>query len=252
MTRKRSPGAGEKAQPPPPFETVPLRARRDGWTPARQTDFIRALAECGCVRDACRRVGMSVESAYALARRPEAQSFRVAWDLALDNAVRRMADEAFSRAVHGVAVPHYYKGELVGEHRRYNERLVQFLLRYRDPYRYGRHLDRAAPDDHPEGAALALGDAIDWMARDALREQAGLPRLTLLNPTASVDEEAAPVWAGQEDPDDTPWPEEADDDPDWPEDEEREPAAHADGDMPPNVASTSSTSGDLPIGHEPL
>src|SRR5690349_9571620 len=106
MTRKKSPGAGGKAQQPlPSFKPVRVRARHDGWTPRRQTDFISALAECGCVRDACRRVGMSAESAYALARRPDAQSFRIAWDVALDNAVRRITDEAFSRCIHGIAVP---------------------------------------------------------------------------------------------------------------------------------------------------
>jgi hypothetical protein len=40
-----------------------------------------------------------------------------------------------------VPVPHYYKGELVGEHRRYDERLTQFLLRYRDPLRYAKSLE---------------------------------------------------------------------------------------------------------------
>src|SRR5690606_13707357 len=90
MTRKTSPGAGGKAQQAvPSFKPVRVRARQDGWTPQRQVDFIHALAECGCVRDACGRVGMSAESAYALVRRPDAQSFRIAWELALDNAVRR-------------------------------------------------------------------------------------------------------------------------------------------------------------------
>ncbi|MBX3561664.1 MAG: hypothetical protein KF780_07595 [Sphingomonas sp.] len=160
---------------------MPLRSRRDGWTPERQTDFIRVLAECGCVRDACRRVGMSPESAYALARRPEAQSFRYAWDNALDNAVRRISDEAFNRCIHGVAVPHFYKGEQVGEHRRYNDGLAMFLMRYRDPGRYGRHLDRVARAGNPERIALDLRDLLAWVRSDALNEEAGRPRLTFDN-----------------------------------------------------------------------
>lgn len=56
-----------------------------------------------------------------------------------------------SRAIHGVPVPHYYKGEQVGEHRRYNDRLAMFLLRYRNPILYGKFNDTkdyGAPDEY--------------------------------------------------------------------------------------------------------
>ena len=42
---------------PIPFEPVKLRPRHDGWTAERQYRFIQALAETGCVEEACRRVG---------------------------------------------------------------------------------------------------------------------------------------------------------------------------------------------------
>jgi hypothetical protein len=61
------------------FAIVPLRYRRDGWTPARQLAFLGALAECGCVLEACRRVGMSAESAYRLYRHRDGAGFRRAW-----------------------------------------------------------------------------------------------------------------------------------------------------------------------------
>lgn len=175
MTQKRD---SSKAAPPDiPFDPVPVRRRRDGWTPERQAGFIEALAECGCVVDACRRVGMSAESAYALERRPDAQSFRVAWQIALDYAVRRIGDRAYSRAIHGVAVPHYYQGELIGEHRRYDERLTMFLLRYRDSARYGKHLDRAAHGESHEEVALTLQRAVSLALDDAFREREGFPRI---------------------------------------------------------------------------
>lgn len=185
------PADGDDGAPAEPaFEPVRVRPRHDGWTPERQIQFIRALAECGCVRDACRRVGMSGESAYALARRPDAQSFRVAWELALDNAVRRIADEAISRCIYGVSVPHFYRGELVGEHRRYNDRLAMFLLRYRNPHRYGRHLDGMAPAGFPETQAQNLGHALDWVRSDAYREAHGRPRQTVTE-LAEDDDDAA-------------------------------------------------------------
>lgn len=206
MTQKRSPRAGAKAQPAPSFKPVRLRYRHDGWTPERQVAFIRALAECGCVRDACRRVGMSAESAYALVSRPDAQSFRVAWEIALTNAVRLVADAAFSRAINGVAVPHYYKGELVGEHRRYNDRLAMFILRYHDPHRYGRHLDQMVPKGHAEQRALLLGDAIACVHDDAVREAKGLPRQVVTNLGSRDDEDEeearlAPADTGAEEDD---------------------------------------------------
>ena len=85
--------------------TVPTRARHDGWTPDKQHDFIAALAESGCVKDACAAVGMSRESAYKLRARADASVFRQAWDIALDYAIRALSDAALSRALHGVSRP---------------------------------------------------------------------------------------------------------------------------------------------------
>jgi hypothetical protein len=145
---------------------VQLRYRRDGWTPERQEGFIRALAETGCVEEAAGHVGLSAASAYVLRGRPEASSFRLAWEAAIDMAMPRLTDAAISRAIHGVAVPHFCKGEKVGEHRVYNERLTMWLLRYRDPVRYGKFNDRCLFRRHPEGAAVTLLERIADLVRD--------------------------------------------------------------------------------------
>ncbi|MDX3910253.1 MAG: hypothetical protein QHC67_10590 [Sphingobium sp.] len=148
MTKPNPPA--KKSQPDTAFNPIPLRVRHDGWTPERQTEFIDALAETGCVTDAARRVGLSRNSAYRLRADPEAANFRLAWDNALEFAVLQLQDAVMSRAIHGVAVPHYYQGQIVGEHRRYNDRLAQFLLRTRRPAFYGRPAEEvkvAAPSD---------------------------------------------------------------------------------------------------------
>lgn len=231
MTQKKRPGAGEHAPSAPEFAPVRLRYRRDGCTPQRQVDFIRCLAECGCVVEAARRVGLSTETLYALARRPDAQSFRLAWDIAMDNAVRRIGDNAWSRALHGVAIPHYYKGELIGEHRRWDERLTMFILRYRDPLRYGKHLDRCDYRGHVEQKALILGDALNQVRLDADREAAGLPREVVRDiPVANDDEDDR----GEDDRGEVR-------DDDVEDDEETG--------LPPDVASTSSTSAPLRNRH---
>ena len=163
------------ARNPLDFDTVELRHRHDGWKPQRQVDFIRALAECGCVESACKRVGISTSAAYALRARTDAQSFRFAWDAALDQAIQRLSDAAFSRAIHGVATPIFYKGEQIGERRRYDEKLTMFLLRYRDPVRYGAWMDTVRAERSPDAATLCLNRMIDQVEADAYAREAGDP-----------------------------------------------------------------------------
>lgn len=120
----------------PPFTPIQVARRSDGWTPDKQAGFIEALAETACVASAAARVGMSRESVYRLRARPDAAQFRAAWEAALDYSAHRLGEAAFDRAMNGVPVPIFYKGEQVGERRHFDERLTQFLLRTRDPFRH--------------------------------------------------------------------------------------------------------------------
>lgn len=121
----------------PAFTPVPrAKDRSNGWKPDVQQAFIEALADTGSVRAACRRVGRSDHGAYQLRRHPEAESFRAAWDAALDLGVRRLEDLAMDRALNGVEVPVYSYGKLVGSRTVYNDRLLMFLLRNRAPERF--------------------------------------------------------------------------------------------------------------------
>lgn len=65
------------------FTPVPLKARHDGWTAARQVRFIEMLAATRSIVEACRAVGMTRAGAYKLRDRPDATQFRRAWDAAL-------------------------------------------------------------------------------------------------------------------------------------------------------------------------
>ncbi|WP_052507848.1 hypothetical protein [Sphingomonas hengshuiensis] len=121
----------------PDFTPVPRKYRFDGWTVERQRAFIAALAATGSVTAAARRVGMAKEGAYQMRLQPEAASFRAAWEAALDAGVRALSDIAVERAMEGVPVPVFYKGEQCGERRWYNDRLLMFVLRHHDPERYG-------------------------------------------------------------------------------------------------------------------
>lgn len=124
------------------FDPVPVRARRDGWSPERQRDFIEALADCGVVREAAARVGMTEQSATRLRRRPEAAGFSLAWDAALRLGGDRLRSTAYERAVEGVVKKRYWRGRVVGEERVYDNRLLISLLAKFEPV-----TDRAAVDE---------------------------------------------------------------------------------------------------------
>ena len=74
-----------------------------------------------------------------------------------------------SRAIHGVTVPHFYKGEIVGEHRRYDERLAMFLMRYRDPLVYGTPPEKGEWVGDPELLALRLARGTRDLAQESPR-----------------------------------------------------------------------------------
>ena len=153
-----------------PFTPVPRKHRVDGWTPERQRAFIVKLAETGSVKAAAQAVNMSAVGAYQLRRMPGAESFNAAWDAAVHHGVQNLADIAMERAVEGVAVPVYWKGEQVGEKRWYNDRLLMFMLRHHLPGKFG-DLKRLPPGGAP-GHEQALADTRAEAAADPEGEAA--------------------------------------------------------------------------------
>src|SRR5437763_8345675 len=128
-----------KPKVPIPFEPVPVRARRGGWTVEKQFAFVEKLADCGSIIAACKHVGMSRESVRQLRRRGRA--FRDACDAALDCGYADVELSAVERARKGVARPIFYKGEQVGEWRHFDERLTMFLPRFRRRHRFSAEAD---------------------------------------------------------------------------------------------------------------
>ena len=95
-------------------------------------DFLRALAAGHSVAEAARSVGMSRQSAYRLRARLKGQPFDIAWEAAFQHGYDALAEGALERAIHGVEVPVFHKGEQVGAYRRFDERLTCFLLARRN------------------------------------------------------------------------------------------------------------------------
>src|SRR5689334_11744136 len=157
-----------------PFQPVALRARHDGWTARRQIAFIEALAEIGIVDEACRRVGMSDTSAYALRRRPCGAPFRRAWDAAIEYSDHRGYEAARERMIKGVARPIFYKGEQVGEWRHFDERLTIYMLSTRRSKRPTHLLGPQPPsldeEQYEEDPAVTLDAELDDIAEHAPEE----------------------------------------------------------------------------------
>jgi len=169
MTRRKRP-----APPPrqvPAFSPVPLRRRRDGWTPRRQADFIGYLAETRSVAEAARRVNMARETAYRLRERPGAESFAAAWDAALGapwpatHRSRKVTGAELSqRAYFGVLKPLLYRGRYTGTARKSDNTALLRLVANPDagdPYPFGKSRN--------PWAILCQPEEPDWWPREDSR-----------------------------------------------------------------------------------
>ena len=114
----------------------PLRTRADGWTPVRQRMFIERLARTSSVVEAAEAVGLTTQSAYRFRKTPQGAGFALAWGLALKVVIKQLGDSAMSRAINGVSTPVFHRGEVCGERIVFNDRLLMFLLKHRDPLTY--------------------------------------------------------------------------------------------------------------------
>jgi hypothetical protein len=92
MSEPSDPSDEEERRSPLDFDPVPLRYRRmtAGLRSARAGSSAR-WPKPAASRRRSRRVGMSASGAYDLRQRMDAQSFRFAWDAAVDMAVLRMS-----------------------------------------------------------------------------------------------------------------------------------------------------------------
>ena len=148
------------------FVPVPVKPRRDGWTPARQLAFILRLALLGGVAAAAKAVGMSRESAYRLRDHPGAASFAAVWDKAQGWGRGRAADLGTERAIYGEKREVHYRGRKVGEYVRHDNRLVIAALNRLPPVPH---------DPDPAGTLRRLLDEIDPEGAERPRDSNDFP-----------------------------------------------------------------------------
>lgn len=138
-----------------------VTGRSDGWTPQVRQAFLASLAADGSVQQAAKDVGRHFTSAYRLRARDAV--FRAAWDAAIAMAYARLRDEAMERALNGVMVDRFKDDRFVGQERRYNDRLLMFLLDH-----LGRHGAVAAA-----GPADAFGLQFERLLAEATPKRRG-------------------------------------------------------------------------------
>lgn len=142
--------AHQRRRRPPFFRPVPLRARADGWSEARQCEFLALLYVKGSVAAAARGVGMSCRTAYRLRERAGAESFAQAWDHVLTPpgsgrvaAVRPDYRKVTLATLNawletGFVQPVIYRGRMCGIRRKPDDSTLFRLLRrtggFVDPY----------------------------------------------------------------------------------------------------------------------
>ncbi len=105
-----------------PDEAADPHAAGRVFTAPLMVRFLDRLAMCGDVRASAARVGISRETAYR-ARRRDPQ-FSALWDAALVHARVRVEAEVATRALDGVEIPVFLRGEKVASWQRHDNRLL--------------------------------------------------------------------------------------------------------------------------------
>jgi hypothetical protein len=175
---------------------TPRSVRHDGWTDARKIQFLYEVAACGNVRAACAHVGLSAEAAYKLRRRDAL--FARAWAAALVLGREASAQVLECRALDGVEEAVWYRGEVVGHRRRYDNRLLlAHMARLDAQAETGLARDDAARFD--ELLACVGGTAPpDGLATDA----DGLPLTRAASIEHAGEQAERAVWDESDDDDD--------------------------------------------------
>src|SRR5688572_17413757 len=163
--------------------------RHDGWTPARRTRFLDRLAQDGNVLAACALVGLSREAAYRLRRRDPL--FARAWAAAQALAREASAQVLATRAIDGVEEEVWYRGEVVGTRRRYDNRLLLAHMARLDKLAEANPAAEADAGRFDELLACIAGEPVP---EDLAVEGEALPvdRATCALMTAELASEAAP------------------------------------------------------------
>lgn len=140
-------------------------ANRLKFTPTRRVQFLAALAAGNTVKHSCEQIGIVPPVAYN--HRRNDPIFAAEWEDAYELGTQAMEQEAFRRAVEGVAEPVVSAGKLITYVQKHSDQILMFILKarrpavYRDTVNIELHIRQAAIDAGVDpDAAVAEAQAI--------------------------------------------------------------------------------------------
>lgn len=131
--RKKS---GKVVRFPSPLNSGAIRPRHDGFTPAKQRKFFKALKKCGCIRDACRVAGISKTTVDRWRNKDELFDDKVEAACAIASVELDMI--AWKRATEGTEEKVYRDGRLVFTRVKPSDAMLRLLMQGANPKKYGR------------------------------------------------------------------------------------------------------------------
>lgn len=131
-------GAGDGDIVPfvPRRATSAYRPRHDGFTPARQKIFFKALKKTGCLSDACKACGISRVTVRRWRDRWEDFDAKVESALAIASVELDMI--AWKRATEGTEEKVYRDGRLVFTRVKPSDSILRLIMQGANPGKYGR------------------------------------------------------------------------------------------------------------------
>jgi hypothetical protein len=139
-------GAGGKVvRFPSRLNSGAIRPRHDGFTPAKQRKFFKALKKCGCIRDACRAAGISKTTVDRWRNKDETFDGRV--EAACAIASNELDMIAWQRATRGCEEKIYRDGKLVSVRVKPSDAILRLLMQGANPEKYGRTGQLPRPKD---------------------------------------------------------------------------------------------------------
>lgn len=143
-----------KEKPAPHAGDAELKSReRD----ERKNKFLEQLFKGQSVVAACRAIGADRRTPYRW--REFDLRFKALWDAATAHG-DPIEREAVRRAIMGTRKPIFRGGEKVAEVVEHSDTLLMFLLKARDPARYGTATQKAKKDDSPDDNLKGARDAL--------------------------------------------------------------------------------------------
>jgi hypothetical protein len=145
-SRKAMADKGGKVVPlPSRLNSGAIRPRHDGFTPAKQRKFFKALKKCGCIKDACRVAGISKTTVDRWRKKDEVFDRKV--EAALAMASEELDMIAWQRATRGCEEQVYRDGKLVSVRVKPSDAILRLLMQGANPEKYGRTGHMPQPKD---------------------------------------------------------------------------------------------------------